>query len=88
MHQRSEGYVSYSLTPVPLSSDPFQKMPSVVADPNPPSKLPPPPPPPLPGMQVGLKSGANIGSFRAARDWEDALPSALRNLLGGQEIDY
>ena len=24
----------------------------------------------------------NIGSFRAAEDWEDALPSNLRNLLG------
>ena len=60
-------------------------MPSIIAD----MKLPPPT-----GQlgTTGIHSSSskvansvaadNIGSFRADRDWEDALPSNLRNLLG------
>ena len=69
----------------------MQKMPSIIVDP----RLPPPPPK---GGQVGATATGNhassskvappsaaadnIGSFRADREWEDALPSTLRNLLG------
>ena len=60
-------------------------MPSIVVD----AKLPPP----RGGLaapaaaaasviKVAPSPSANIGSFRAAEDWEDALPSNLRNLLG------
>ena len=62
----------------------LQKMPSIVVD----AKLPPPRGQAAPAaaaaasIKVAPTHSANIGSFRAAEDWEDALPSNLRNLLG------
>ena len=67
----------------------MQKMPSIIVDP----RLPPPPPPKgqvgatatgnhASSSKVAPPSADNIGSFRADREWEDALPSTLRNLLG------
>ena len=59
-------------------------MPSIVVD----AKLPPPRGQLAPAaaaasvIKVPPPPSANIGSFRAAEDWEDALPSNLRNLLG------
>ena len=60
-------------------------MPSIVVD----AKLPPPRGQAAPAaaaaasvFKVAPTPSANIGSFRAAEDWEDVLPSNLRNLLG------
>ena len=65
-------------------------MPSIVVD----AKLPPPragqaaPAAAASSIKVAPSPSANIGSFRAAEDWEDTLPSNLRNLLGKKLIDY